>query len=315
MSKYLIFILSTLLLACNSKINQATSDAVTTDLTKVDLMGDYSITSPNGTIVTVTVKDGKRQIVSNAIPNHTTGQFPNPGNPNTMSTQSKEWEIPTTPTMAASPRWAREPGVAVNGIKLEPETAERFVCETGEVYRIEAMEGFIDFGLDDNHAHVQPTGEYHYHGVPTELIKMLDKGEDLIHVAFAADGFPMYYSKSGKYKPSFVLSDESRKGDVCAYERPNISKKAEIKGSSPDGVFVSDWIYDENAGDLDECNGITIDGQYMYLLTDDYPYITRCLKGEFSQKGPGGGGPGRGGPGGRRSGSHQHGGGQGQHQH
>lgn len=320
MAKYIFFIsLLTLLISCNTKIKQSNIASNDMEISQIDLMGNYAIQSPYGANVTVTIADGKRKIISNAMPNHPTGQFPNPGNPNTISTQDKEWEFPITPTMASQPRWAREPGVAVNGVKLEPETAERFVCETGEVYRIEAMEGFLDFGLDDNHAHVQPTGEYHYHGVPTELIKMLDKGEDLVHVAFAADGFPMYYSKSGKYKPSFVLTEESRKGDVCAYNKPNFSKEAEIEGTSPDGVFVSDWTYDASEGDLDECNGIEINGQYLYILTDEYPYIGRCLKGEFSQNGPGGGNRsggrgGRQGEGGHHHGGHHHSGGD-KHEH
>jgi len=123
-------------------------------------MGTYEVNSDFGTKVSVTVEGTMRKIISNAIPNHSIGTFPNPGNPNTVSAQDRTWEIYITPTLSTEPRWAREPGVAVNGIKLEPETAERFVCETGEVYRIEAMEGFLDFGLDKNHAHVQPTGEY-----------------------------------------------------------------------------------------------------------------------------------------------------------
>jgi len=310
-------IIPVFLVSCNSKVQSskvsstnATQLSTDTDLRQINYMSDYSLSSQYGTKVDVTINDGKRKIVSNAIPNHPTGQFPNPGNPNTISKQDKIWEFPTTPTLASEPKWAREPGVAINGIKFEPETAERFVCETGEVYRIEAMEGFLDFGLDENHAHVQPTGEYHYHGVPTELISLLDKGDDLIHVGFAADGYSIYYSKSAKYKPSYVLSEEKRTGDVCAYKRPNFSKEEDVNGTNPDGVFVSDWVYDSTVGDLDECNGIIVNGEYAYFITDDYPFITRCLKGVFSERGPRGGG-GRGPRGGRRgegrpTGDHDH---------
>jgi len=48
------------------------------------------------------------------------------------------------------------------------------------VYRIEAVQDLLDMGRHDNHAHVQTSGAYHYHGVPTELLKELDKGEDNI---------------------------------------------------------------------------------------------------------------------------------------
>ena len=76
-------------------------------------------------------------------------------------------------------------------------------------------------GLHDNHAYVQPTGAYHYHGVPTELVKELDKGEDIILVGYALNGFPMHHSKSGHYKPSCQFSSERRTGDDCLYERQN----------------------------------------------------------------------------------------------
>jgi len=53
----------------------------------------------------------------------------------------------------------------------------------------------------------------------------------------------------------------------------------DLEGTDPDGTYVLDWEYVPGLGALDECNGITIDGNYMYLITNDYPYIGRCLKG------------------------------------
>ena len=44
----------------------------------------------------------KRIIESNAIPNHETGRFPNPGNPNTIRPQSIHYEMPLHPK-ASSP--------------------------------------------------------------------------------------------------------------------------------------------------------------------------------------------------------------------
>jgi len=172
-------------------------------------------------MTTVVVKDNKRIMKTNALPNHKKGSFPNKGNPNTISAQERTYEIPLNLVLSGESKWAREPGVALNGVNFEPETAERIVCETGEVYRVEAFQDLLDMGLDYNHAHVQPTGAYHYHCVPTELVKELDKGEDIILVGYALDGFPMYYSKSGHHKPSCQLSNERRTGDDCLYERQN----------------------------------------------------------------------------------------------
>lgn len=42
-------------------------------------------------------------------------------------------------------------------------TAETVTCTTGGTFRVEAIQDIYDLGLDFNNAHVQPTGEYHYH--------------------------------------------------------------------------------------------------------------------------------------------------------
>ena len=58
-------------------------------------------------------------------------------------------------------------------------------------------------------------------------------------------------------------------------------------GGHHDGTFTSDFEYVKGSGDLDGCNGITVDGKYMYLVTKEFPYISRCLMGEFEeQRGP-----------------------------
>lgn len=237
-------------------------------------------------------------MVTNSLPNHKTGVFPNEGNPNTISAQNRTFNFPLNPKYTGKAQWIREPGIALNGIKFEPGTGEVVACESGENYRIEALQDVIDLGLDYNHAHVQPTGAYHYHGTPTEVVKEFDNGEDLVHIGFAHDGFPMYYSKSSVYKPSFKLVDGTREGENCAYTRPGIQVDIS-EGGHHDGTFKSDFEFVDGLGDLDECNGITIDGQYMYLVTTDFPYIGRCLMGEFESQERGGGPPRNLGQGGR----------------
>ncbi len=251
-----------------------------------------------GTKTVVTVDGETRYITTNALPNHDTGQFPSNANPNTISAQDNSYELPIEWVYTDWQWWAREPWVAINWIKFEPETAERVECDTWETYRIEAKQNTFDvIGLDDQNAHVQPTGTYHYHGISEDLVEYADHGhgEDLVHVWFAKDGFSMYYSKSWAYEPSYTLSSELRSWTSCEYRGLDV----EIDWSVPDGTYVSDWIFDESLWDLDECNGVIIDGEYSYLLTDDFPYIPRCLQGEvasqwwpwWGQWGPWGGWP------------------------
>lgn len=267
----------------------------------VDYFGSYSFIDKNyGTKTKMTIKKNIRRMVTNALPNHETGEFPNSGNPNVISEQKGTYEFPLNPVFTGVARWAREPGIALNGIKFEPQTAEVVICESGENYRIEAIQNLIDLGLDFNHAHVQPTGAYHYHGVPTSLVTILDKGQDLIHIGFAMDGFPIYYSTEGSYKSSYRLIDVTREGTDCNYTNPHQSMMMNVN-TLPDGTFGNDWEYIPGFGDLDECNGMNINGSYAYMVTDGFPYVGRCLKGEFKEENygpppgvrpPRGGGPG-----------------------
>ena len=248
-----------------------------------DYFGSYTLNNPEfGTKTVVTVSGDTRTMVTNALPNHETGTFPNPGNPNTISEQNKTYTFPVNPKYTGIAQWIREPGIAINGIKFEPGTAEIVACETGENYRVEAFQDVVDFGVDFNHAHVQPTGEYHYHGSPTSIIESEDSAEDLVHVGFAHDGFPIYYSKSEAFKSSYKKIEGNREGEDCVYENPGQYKKVTVNGHH-DGTFTSDFEYVQDHGDLDECNGMTVDGKYMYIITSEFPYVSRCLMGEVDE--------------------------------
>ncbi len=274
---------SLFMMSCESSEDTSTTSTSNEGNTS-QLIDDYFlayalVNAEYGTETVVTIEDDERVMVTNALPNHDTGDFPNSGNPNTISAQNITYRIPLNPQMSGQSVWVREPGVALNGVKFEPETAEVLRCESGENYKIEAIQDLVNLGLDHNHAHVQPTGAYHYHGAPTGVISTFDKGEDLVHIGFGLDGFPIYYSKSDAYKPSYRLIDLEREGTDCTYEIPGTSIDTDLEGTDPDGTYVLDWEYVARLGDLDECNGAEINGQYMYLITNDYPYIGRCLKG------------------------------------
>ena len=258
---------------------------------QTNYFGDYTLNDENfGTKTSVTVKGKTRTILTNSLPNHKTGEFPRKGNPNTISAQNRTYTFPVNPKYTGNPEWVREPGVAINGVKFEPGTAEVVVCDSGENYHVEAFQDMINLGLDFNNAHVQPTGAYHYHGSPTSVIEKFDTGEDLVHVGFAHDGFPMYYSKSDAYKPSYKLVDGSREGEDCTCSNPKNTIDISVDDHH-NGTYTSDFEYVEGSGNLDECNGITIEGKYMYLVTNKFSYVSRCLMGEVAQEerqGPGG---------------------------
>ena len=259
-------------------------DSTVSAVVASDYLGSYELADEEyGTMVTVTVDGTTRTIESNSLPNHATGDFPNAGNPNEITEQDLNYEFTTTPVYTGNATFAQTSGVGVNGIAMEPGTGETVSCESGESYRIEALQDLYDLGLDVNNAHVQPGGQYHYHGLSQFLVDAFDTDEDLVHVGFAADGFLMYYSKSAAFDTGYELSTEARTGTNCTYRGETI----EIEGTMPDGSYVSDWVHTD-AGDLDSCMGTEIDGEYAYVIGEAYPYISRCLNGEVS----GGAGPG-----------------------
>ena len=127
--------------------------------------------------VRITERDGFRVIESNDIPKHTVGEFPNRGNPNAIAAQSWTIKIPLQPApndtitplhQSTSHGPPNMPfGVGINGVLFEPGTAEFWMGDRHADWNYEALGGAVGLGLDSNHAHVQPGGIYHYHGLPT----------------------------------------------------------------------------------------------------------------------------------------------------
>src|SRR6185436_15685463 len=145
--------------------------------------------------VTISVSGGERLISANGWPDHTPGQFPRRGNPNTMSPQNYKFQVPANPQIAAQLQRSNGAwfGVALNGVPFEAGTGEFWNGQ--REWNYEAKSGFIDLGLDQNNAHVQPTGAYHYHGLPTGLMKRLGgDATKMLLIGYAADGFPLYTS-------------------------------------------------------------------------------------------------------------------------
>ena len=290
---------------------------VLTDINESVYNDDESVNAYS--IFSWTSDDMDRILSGNGIPNHEVGTFPNPNNPNTISEQN------VNQTFSLCPALVSETGVqvggpagaiayAINSVKFDPATAGRCdddgVCSLAQgqgQWNIEALgHETFDFGDDMNHAHVQPSGEYHYHGMPELLIDLLEDDQSMTLVGWASDGFPVYArygyadaNDSGSevisLQPSWRLKtepDEGRPDTLTALEGgpgqgtiyPNIPIQL--------GAFTQDFEYVEGHGDLDECNGrigVTPEfpeGIYYYMVTDDFPYFSRCLKGDFA----GGGG-------------------------
>ena len=158
-------------------------------------------------------------------------------------------------------------GVALNGVPFEPGTAECYGRSRGQrgsmgdcEWREEAIVNVKGrLGLDQHNAHVQPTGAYHYHGIPLGLLK---KQLEPYVLGYAADGFPMVFAHA-RYKPSWCL-------------------KSGIRPSGPggryDGTYTQDFEFVAGSGDLDECNGIEVDGGVHLCDYGSFPIFAALLK-------------------------------------
>ena len=251
-----------------------------------------TVAPPASSNVTITVEGARRVIRANGIPDHDTGPFPNSGNPNRIAPQSYRFEVPAQPKPASqtTPLGLFNFGIAVDGVPFDPGAAEWFEGRRGSKWQYAALSGAVRLGLDANYAHVQPTGAYHYHGLPTLLLTKL-KVSDAAHsplIGWAADGFPIYarYGYATAKDAKSGIKDLRSSYRVKSGDRPSGSGDP---GGRYDGTFLADYEYVSALGDLDECNGRRTvtpefpDGTYAYFLTANWPVIPRCFRGAPSR--------------------------------
>ena len=253
----------------------------------------------------------ERTLSGNGVPNHTVagGEFAT-----AVSAQTISYAVTLEPALADAVTSVKEPGYALNGIKFDPATAGTCPddaevdteCDYGagsDTWRMVATPGDVSpwhfgFGVDENDAHVQPTGQYHYHGNPVRLVDELnpDFETSMTLVGWATDGFPIYslYGHSDPADASsavIVMESSYRTVDTPAANRPSVD-------DFPLGHFEQDWTYEAGIGDLDECNGrfgVTPEfpeGIYHYYITPTYPTVQRCVSGTSAAGAGGPGGPG-----------------------
>lgn len=255
---------------CADYVGQYVSAA--TDISRgIAFRGSVSIDEP---VVRCTIS-------SNSIPNH---DF----NDGARAFPNDTGEVATTLTFPINPMAAASPtplsiqydnAILLNGVKVDILAAaclnvgdERTGCNTqDQPFRFDPMHAPNGFNIDSNNAHTQPNGAYHYHGPPPITSGSVTQISGL--VGFSADGFPIFgpWFNDGTTirtaQPSYLLKSGTRSTNRSEY---NVAY---------DGAFRDDYEYVESAGDLDACNGMTVDGQYGYYVTESFPYIIGCFTG------------------------------------
>ncbi len=221
--------------------------------------------------VNISVSGDQRCITSNGTPNHDIGQFPTRGNPNSFSEQNIRVCVDATPSISGRiTEDTNASGISLTGIYFRPATAEYydptgrggFSRNPASGWKVEGMGAAHLLGMDAANAHVDHRGLYHYHAPSDPFTGSLEG----TLVGYAADGFDIHYAGS-----SAVSSWQLKSGT-----RPS------GPGGAYDGTYVEDWTYVAGSGNLDECNGAMVNGQYVYFATDTYPFFPRCFKGSVS---------------------------------
>ncbi|MGL5811258.1 MAG: aryl-sulfate sulfotransferase [Nocardioides sp.] len=252
----------------------------------------------------ITADDGSCTLASNQIPNHDLGEGVE-RRPNDPAEVEATFVVPSEPAVADEPTdltftvnavllngvaWEAYPAACFDVGPAEPGT-EAVGCGGDQLdnpWRYNVGSDLNAFELDDYSAHSQATGLYHYHGEPVALYEQdCDGAEASPVVGFARDGFPIY-------GPCFTDSDGTVRAAESSYQVKNGTREdvdghttpyvaGNVRSEEYNGQFIGDYEYIEGAGDLDQCNGMTIDGQYGYRLTGEYPYVMACYSGTPSE--------------------------------
>lgn len=233
---------------------------------------------------TCTASGAKRIIQCDGIPPHPTGMFPNSGCPIPIRPQRHHYEMPLAPVAAATftPIGWSEFGVAITGVPFDP-AGPYWEGDASTHWRFEVMSATArpHLGIDQQCAHVQPSGAYHYHGLPSALLDLATAGRDrdvMTLLGFAADGFPVY----GPFAPIAAT------GPLVAL-RSSYALRTGARDGGPggrfDGTFVEDYEFVDGLGDLDLANGRFgatpefPDGTYYYVITEAFPFVPRYFRG------------------------------------
>ena len=291
-------------------IDDCNNTCETTDVLSYDNI-DCSYTPSNPSVYYEFIEQNDRVVYSNNYPNHTfnyvADRIPEPYYRVYKFDLRPKLSGQVTNLTRANGRPVNFFGIALNGVYMMPAPATPFIFEdvnTGQYNWDWVFEPTTNIGdgrgfvaLDCASAHVNPNSGYHYHGNMFEYVEELEQGisslnsppTEVLQVGWAADGFPVLYrfgpDKEGNIKemfPSFQLKSGVRPGDGISAPCGSYS-----------GKYTNDFGYVAGKGDLDECNGIeapvtltTAQGQetfeYYYVVTQDFPQISRCIKGNFN---------------------------------
>jgi len=165
-----------------------------------------------------------------------------------------------------------ENAILLNGAKLNvlsntcySEPQDSNCTHIDSPWRLNPISPINSFGTSSHYEHK------YIHNISNIVFK--DEKKTIV-IGYAADGFAILspYIKDGKKIKKVRSSYRLKKG-----------KRKAIKGINPggkyNGKYRDDYEYVKGLGDLDECNGMFVNGKYAYYITEEFPYMLACFKG------------------------------------
>jgi len=269
--------------------------------------------------LTITADSEQCTFTSNNIPNHDVGEATSTGKNFSSIVQTNTIDyvvnVPRLPQKGSNAIYVQKVaakltlnGMLLNGVDLDMDSAfcyhpdinaplnvglgTRQQCGlNADWYAVPAYNK--DIVTTDKFTGHAFDGRYHYHGDNNGLSTVITSDSVSVDnenidpsgspvIGFAPDGFPIYghyfydsaTSEVREAKSSWTTLTTERVTTADAIvDAPTIA-------THPRGMFVEDWEYQQDHGDLDECNGMTdVYGNYGYYYTKTYPYGPICTLG------------------------------------
>lgn len=242
--------------------------------------------------VQITSDSDSCTFISDAIPNHDFNDS-SAAFFGAVSEQNLEYSVTRSPAIASTTTALTQQtknAILLNGVLVDILSAGCYApdspdaddtgntaigCGSDSAWLLDPLGTSHKFGADAHNAHVQPQGMYHYHGSPKAMFDDNPGPDGSPVIGFAADGFPVYGSYFYDKDSGAVRKAESgyslKQGTRAAIDGLN-------PGGDYDGTYVADWEFG-GTGDLDACNGMTVNGQYGYYAIDAYPWVIACFSG------------------------------------
>ncbi|MCP4380857.1 MAG: YHYH protein [Hyphomicrobiales bacterium] len=272
-------------------LTKTSPDCASYDLAYTSEVMDLQQQRPFDGAVIVTADEESCTILSNSIPNHDFGGGSERGFATAVAEIASSFIVPRRPRATGKPSpltHGRFDAVLLNGVVVHILSAGCYDpdgrradrngnvlagCPAIDPWLIDPMSPLAPFAEDDHHGHSQPDGRYHYHGNPMALFDSEPGPNGSPLIGFAADGFPIFGSyfrgEMGDLRKA-VSGYTLRTG-----ERPSGDGNP---GGLYTGLYRADYEFTD-AGDLDACNGMTVNGVYGYYVTDAFPWVIACLTG------------------------------------